>query len=122
LYAEAPLIPSAYNRAALAAAVEHSRPAILASPRAGTGLELSLMDALALAAHVEVPRAAREEWLAAFVGRRRARLWNQDVPIEEPAEQIRFLAGRIAHFAETELPKLVALGIVHPRALSPDAP
>ena len=112
-----PTIPLAYNRASLAAALHLGRPAVLASPRAGTGVQLSLDGAVALSAHVAVGGGRPGEldaWLASFVARRRARLWDHDRAIEDPAEQVRFLATRIARFVETELPKLVALEIVRP--------
>ncbi len=117
-----PTIPLAYNRASLAAALNLGRPAVLASPRAGNGVQLSLEGAVALSAHVAVGADRPEElhaWLASFVARRQARLWEHDRPIEDPAEQVRFLGARIARFVQSELPKLVALEIVRPATTSP---
>ena len=83
-------------------------------------MQLSLEGAVALCAHGAGGAARPEDldaWLASFVARRQARLWDHERLIEEPAEQVRFLAARVARFVHNELPKLVALEIVRPAAV-----
>ncbi len=105
-------VPLAYNRMILAQRLASKNLVVLASPRAGTGLVLSLIHAVALHLLTAVEPGQRDAWLRAFVAERPLKLHDGDRPITDKEEQRRVLAQQIDEFAARRLPELLALGIL----------
>jgi len=84
-------LASSYNRAALRGGLEHDTPVALASTTAGTGLELSSVDAVALFLLTEVPNEQRAAWVRSRCGRESFRLTVLGRAIHDQDEQVHVL-------------------------------
>jgi hypothetical protein len=105
-----------YNRAALRAGLENDTPVALAATAAGTGIELSSIEAAALFLFTEIPPEKRTEWVRARCGRESFRLTVHGKAIHGKDEQVRVLEGEIDAFSVARLAKLVELGVIRARA------
>ena len=104
-------VPSAFNRTILKEALSRTVATVLASPVAGTGVGVSLLDAVALRAVSEADADARASWVAAFVESTPLRLFDHGHRIEDKNDLARALGAQVEEFCEKRLPKLVELGI-----------
>jgi SAM-dependent methyltransferase len=107
-------VPTLYNRAILEQRLSTGSPVVLASPRAGTGIVVSTLHAVALRLLTSVDPAGWDAWIRAFVDRQPLRLHAGDRAVTDRSEQARILAGEVDKFRVARLPKLVALGAVDP--------
>ncbi len=107
-------LPSTYNQAALREGLSLETPLTLASTAAGTGLELSTVDAVAVYLLTEVPPAERPGWVLRRCERASFRLTVRGKSIEDREERVRTLEAEIERFCARRLPKLVELGVLLP--------
>jgi SAM-dependent methyltransferase len=117
--AEAPSsgrVAERYNRMVLGERLSRSHPYVLASPVAGTGIQLSMLEAVALRAITEVPPAGRAAWFAELAARERLDLRVGERAVVDKDERVAILAGEAEKMQVGELAKLVALGVVAPPA------
>jgi len=105
-------LPSTYNRAALRAGLENDTPVALAVATAGTGIELSSIEAVALFLLTEVAHEQRTEWVRARCGRESFRLTVRGSAVHGEDEQVRVLLQEIDGFCLARLPKLVEMGVI----------
>jgi SAM-dependent methyltransferase len=106
-----PSIPSAYNRWILARGFTPDVPIILASPVAGNGVPLSMVDAAGLRAALEPNVEKRRQWLEAFCHESLTHLVVGGRRVDDMHELIAIVTDQAERF-RTLLPKLVELGIV----------
>jgi SAM-dependent methyltransferase len=100
------VIPLAHNRAALARALGSEAPLVLASPAAGTGVSLSLLDAVCLHLLAGVEPAKRKAAVRALAAKR---------PLPAPGageDQVAAVLRELDTFSGRLAPKLVQLGIL----------
>jgi SAM-dependent methyltransferase len=109
-------VPSAYNRMMLTERLATESPLALASPVAGTGLTISMVQAVAILLLTEVPLAGRPAWIRALLAQRPLRLKVGDRPIVEAAELEQVLLREVDQFRAGRLSKFLALGILERRA------
>jgi hypothetical protein len=119
-------VPSAFNRAVLAQALSRKSAVTLASPVAGTGVALSMLNAIALQAVTEARPEDRAAWIRALVDGSPLRLVDHGRPVEDKEDLAQRLASHVDEFSATRLPKLVDLGVVetsrHPARPATDGP
>jgi SAM-dependent methyltransferase len=113
------VVPAAFNRAILTQPLSRQHPIVLASPVAGTGLSLSLLDAVLLRALTEASPDERPRWLRAFVDANPLRVWDHGRTLNAKEDLARVVEVQLAEFCRARLPKLVELGIVEPDAATP---
>lgn len=101
-----------YNRMILGQPLTSRHPIVLAVPAAGTGLVLSVVEAVCLRAVTEAPASARPAWLRDLASRRPLDLRVSGARVGDPAEQTAILTRELAHFCEEKLPKLLSLGLL----------
>jgi SAM-dependent methyltransferase len=105
-------IPSAFNRAVLTEPLSKDHRIVLASPVAGTGVGLSMLEAVLLRALTEAERDHRAAWIRAFVEANPLRVWDHGQTLNEKADLVRVVEQELARFCATRLLKLIELGIV----------
>jgi trans-aconitate methyltransferase len=105
-------IPSAFNRGVLRRALKTESGVALASTVAGTGFEVSTVEALTLHVLTEVSPAQRGDWLRKRCSQGTLRLSVRGESITSPEERLRVLQGEMDGFYQRHLPKLVELGIL----------
>jgi SAM-dependent methyltransferase len=101
-----------YNRMILSQPLSTKHPIVLAVPAAGTGLVVSMLDAVGLRLLTEVAPADRPAFLSAFVERQPLKLHVADRPVTDPAEHAHILAAEIADLRAKRVPKLIELGVL----------
>jgi SAM-dependent methyltransferase len=104
-----------YNHAILEQPLAEQSPVVLAAPAAGTGVQVSALQAVCLRLLTWIEPAERAPWLRAYVERQPLRLHVGGAPVEDRAEQARVLAQEVEKFRTARLPKLVELGVVAPQ-------
>ncbi len=104
----------AYNLAVLTEPLSTTHPVVLASPAAGTGLQVPALQALALRVLYLVTPADRPAWLRRFVERQPVKLHVSDRAVQGLDEQVRVLDAEVERFRAQRLPFLERLGIVLP--------
>lgn len=107
-------LPSPFNRAVLKRALEPRYTVVLASPVAGTGVGLSILQAAALLALTEAGPGERPAWIRTFVGASPLRLVDHGRAVHDKEELARILAAHVDQFCATRLAKLIELGVVEP--------
>lgn len=105
-------LPLAYNEAAVLDGLSSESPITLASTAAGTGLEVSTIDAVAIFLLTHVPSSERRGWVRARCQRESFRLTVQGRSIHSRDEQEATLLREVDRFSTTRLPKLVELGVM----------
>ena len=105
---------SAYNRVVLAQGIAGSGPRAFASPAAGTGVALSLLEAICLQLVTAVPEGERAAWIQAFA-RERLPLTLGGKSIKSADALERLIARELEGFTKTSAPKLAELGILSAR-------
>jgi hypothetical protein len=105
-------VPSQFNRAVLGQALSRKSAVTLASPVAGTGVALSMLDAIALQAVTEPRPEERAAWIRARVDGSPLRLVDHGRSIEDKDDLTQRLACHVDVFCASRLPKLIDLGIV----------
>jgi SAM-dependent methyltransferase len=105
-------IPSAFNRAILRQPLSRSHPIVLASSVAGTGVSLSMLDAVLLRALTEARPAEHAAWIRAFVAANSLRVWDHGRTLDAKDDLARVVELQFEQFCAARLPKLVELGIV----------
>ena len=102
-----------YNLAILDEPLAEGRPAVLASPVAGTAVAVAALQAVCLRLLTGVAPSAHRAWLRAYVDRHPSlKLHVRDRLVTDPAERTEVLAREVERFRVQRLPKLVALGVV----------
>ncbi len=105
-------IPSTYNRLAVREGLSSGSPITLASHAAGTGLELSSVEGVALFLLTEVPKPERRDWVQARCGRESFRLTLRGKSIVGKDEQVQTLLAEVNRFSVVRLPRMLELGVV----------
>jgi predicted O-methyltransferase YrrM len=105
-------IPSPFNRAILAQPLSSSHPIVLASPVAGTGVSVSMLDAVLLRALTEARPDDRAVWIRAFVDANPLRVQDHGRTLNAKDELARVVEVQFEEFCARRLPKLIELGIV----------
>jgi SAM-dependent methyltransferase len=105
-------VPLAYNRAILEQRLSSKNLVALASPVAGTGIVLSMMEAVGVHLLTAVEPGGREAWLRRFVAESPLKLSDGDRPIADKEEQLRVLAEQVEGLRVRRLPELLRLGIL----------
>ena len=106
-----------YNHAILEQPLAEKSPVVLAAPAAGTGVQVSALQAVCLRLLNWIEPAEHPAWLRAYVERQPLRLHVGGALVEDRAEQARVLAQEVEKFRTTRLPKLVELGVVAPQGV-----
>jgi len=101
-----------YNRMILQQPLSMKHPIVLAVPSAGTGLLLSMLEAVCLRIVTSVSAVERPAWIRAFVERQPLKLHVADRPVEDPEEQARVLSAELTQVCDKRLPKLLELGVL----------
>ena len=104
-------VPSPFNRAVLAQALSRNAAVTLASPVAGTGVALSMLDAMALQAATAPRPEERAAWIRALVDDNPLRLVDHGRRIEGKEDLAQALTSHVDAFCRARLPKLIDLGI-----------
>jgi SAM-dependent methyltransferase len=105
-----------YNLAILEQPLAEKSPVVLAAPAAGTGVQVSALQAVCLRLLTWIEPAERAAWLRAYVERQPLRLHVGGAPVEDRDQQVRVLAQEVEKFRANRLPKLVELGVVAPQS------
>ncbi len=105
-------VPSAFNRAVLARPLAQDHAVVLASSVAGTGITVSMLDAVLLRALTEVSAEHRSAWIRAFVGSNPLRVSDHGRTSNEKTDLAEVVEGQLEDFCVSRLPKLSELGIV----------
>jgi hypothetical protein len=105
-------IPSAFNRAILTQPLSRSHPIVLASPVAGTGVSMAMLDAVLLRVLTEARPDDRAGWIRAFVDANPLRVWDHGQTLNAKDDLARVVEVQFEQFCATRLPKLLELGIV----------
>jgi SAM-dependent methyltransferase len=106
---------SAYNRTVLEQPLERSRPIVLASEVAGTGVPIAMLQAVALRLLTDVAPDDRPTWIRDLFQRQPFRLTIKDRPIDDADELVRVVMGEVARVRGERAGRLVALGILERR-------
>jgi SAM-dependent methyltransferase len=101
-----------YNRMILKQKLSDRTPTILASTAAGTGLTLSLVEALCLRLLTEVEPGARAAWIRSFVTKQPLRLQVRGQEVEGVEARAKALEDELAEVMRARLPKLLELGVL----------
>jgi SAM-dependent methyltransferase len=102
-------IPLAYNRMTVA---ELSDPIVLASPVLGSGVRISLIQAVCLRMLTEADAAGRAAWLTDFIARHPLRLHAGEQIVTDPGAQESLILREFSGFTAGRLAELVRLGVV----------
>ena len=105
-------VASAYNRMMLQERFTTDDPIVLASPVAGTGIPLPVLEALTLRLVTEIPEPEWPEWIGAFVRREPFRLKVGERTVQDDEARVQVLTAQVAPFRAKRLPRLIELGIV----------
>ncbi len=105
-------IPSAFNRAVLTEPLSKDHRVVLASRVAGTGVGLSMLEAVLLRALTEAERDDRAAWIRAFVAANPLRIGDHGTTLSTKADLARVVERELEPFCATRLVKLIELGIV----------
>ena len=105
-------VVSSYNRMMLRERFTTDDPLVLASPVAGTGIPIPVLEAVTLRLLTEIPEAKWGEWLTEFVQKEPFRLKVRDRTVEDDHARVQVLLGQVEPFRTKRLPKLIELGIV----------
>jgi SAM-dependent methyltransferase len=105
-------IASAYNRMMLRERFATDDPIVLASPVAGTGIPVPVLEAVTLRLLTEVPEPEWRQWIATFVQREPFRLKVGDRAVVDDEARIQVLLNQVEPFRSRRLPRLIELGIV----------
>ncbi|MFO0759619.1 MAG: class I SAM-dependent methyltransferase [Byssovorax sp.] len=105
-------VPIDHNRVILKQPLAEGTPTVLASDVAGTGLVVSMLEALCLRIVTEVEPADRPAWIRAFIARRPLRLHAGGRAIEQPEEQAALIEKELADVLQRRVPKLIELGVL----------
>jgi SAM-dependent methyltransferase len=105
-----------YNHAILEQPLAEKSPVVLAAPAAGTGVQVTALQAVCLRLLTWIEPAERAAWIRAYVERQPLRLRVGGALVEDRAEQARVLAQEVEKFRANRLPKLVELGVVAPQS------
>jgi hypothetical protein len=101
-------IPLAHNRAALARSLESDVPLVLASPQTGSGVTVSLLDAVCLHLIANVEASKRKPWVRSYAA-------SHALPVAGSGEDLVAAVLREAESFTSKLaPKLAELGILGP--------
>jgi SAM-dependent methyltransferase len=101
-----------YNRGALGDGLTLDAPLALASEVAGTGVELSSMEAAALYVMTEVAPGDRDAWIRDRCSRPTFRLVVRGHAVEDLEDRVRTVTQEVERFCERRLPGLVEVGVV----------
>jgi hypothetical protein len=105
-------VPLPYNRMILAQPLSVGSPVVLASPVAGTGFTLPMLQSVCVRLLTEIEPASRKGWIRAFVARQPLKLRIGERTIDDGEEQARVLSEELEQFCVRKLPKLIELGIL----------
>ena len=103
-----------FNRTILSQELSNRHAVVLASEVAGTGITLSMLDAVCLRALVEAAPSDRPQWIAAFVDRTPLRVASGDRVVEGngKSDLVRLIADALERFIVDWPAKLCELGIL----------
>jgi hypothetical protein len=93
--------------------LSNEHPAVLASPAAGTGVPLTMLEGVLLRLLTEIPESEWAAWVTAFARKQPFRLRLGDRAVEDDDERVHVLLDQVEAFRAARIPGLVELGIVH---------
>ncbi|MEO7331744.1 MAG: hypothetical protein ABI193_24425, partial [Minicystis sp.] len=105
-------VPLQYNRMILTQRLADRNPTILASPPAGTGFVVPMLEALGIRVLSEVEPGDRAAWIRRFVARQPVRLQVAGQAVEGTEAQAQIIEAEIALLAQKRVPKLLSLGVL----------
>ncbi|MDB4940961.1 MAG: Methyltransferase [Labilithrix sp.] len=106
-------VPLAYNREVLDRALVSAAPLVLASPRLGTGVPITVVRAVALRLRAEVPAHRHDAWVREHFVEKGRRLVAGDRVVASAEELLALVRDELADI-ERSLPRLVGLGVLAP--------
>src|SRR5262249_39626383 len=92
-------VPSAFNRAVLTQPLAKAQPIVLASPVAGTGVNISMLHAVLLRALTEARPDERAAWIQAFVAANPLRVWDHGRTSNEKEDLARVVTDQFEQFS-----------------------
>jgi SAM-dependent methyltransferase len=104
-------VPLAFNRAVLEGA-EADRPRVLASPVTGSGIAVSVLEALYLALLTSVEPEKHASAIRAFAHRAKGPVVVSGRPVADPAELVRVVQRELETYRARTAPKLAELGVL----------
>jgi hypothetical protein len=105
-------VASAYNRMMLRERFATDDPIVLASPVAGTGIPVPVIEAVTLRLLTGIPEPEWRSWIATFVQREPFRLKVGDRAVVDDEARVQVLLAQVEPFRARRLPRLIDLGIV----------
>jgi len=105
-------IPSLWNRAALRDGLD--TPVTFASEAAGTGIELSTLETVAVLLLTDVPPEARDAWIRERCAHPSFRVIVKGEALTDPEARAGILRDEIEQFRAQRLPRLLELGVLEP--------
>ncbi len=105
-------VTSAYNRMLLRERLSSDHPIVLASPVAGTGILIPMLEGVILRLLTEIPPPEWRAWVTAFAQRQPFRMRVADRAVEDDEERVTVLLEQVEPFRAKRLPRLIELGIV----------
>lgn len=105
-------IPLAYNRMVVGQPLRAETPFILASARAGTGVEVPMLEAICIRCVVAASAKERPKLLHDMISEAPLDMKVAGRAVTDPEEQEAILAGELVRFSADRLPKLVELGVL----------
>jgi SAM-dependent methyltransferase len=101
-----------HDRAVVEQRLSSKTPLVLAVPAAGTGLVLSVLQAVCLRLLTSVLPEDRPAWIRRFVERQPLKLHVADREVDGVDERASVLQGELTAFCDTWLPKLLELEVL----------
>jgi len=105
-------LPLAYNRAVVHDALARGASVALASTVLGNGVEISVVEAVAIVLLTEVAPRDRTAWLADLAANASWRLKVRDEVVSGAPDRARVLEEEIRQFQSARLPRMLDLGIL----------
>jgi SAM-dependent methyltransferase len=105
-------VPSAFNRMVLKRRLSSDVPLALASPVAGTGIPMTMLQRTALRLLTEAEPERRPEFISELLREQPFRFKIGKSPLEEPAERV--LLRETERIRVSVVPKFIELGILEP--------
>jgi SAM-dependent methyltransferase len=104
---------SPYNEHVLSQAISGQGPLVLASPVTGTGVHLSLVDALALGLLIDVEPAERAAWVQSYAGQRTLPMSIGERVIKDAGDLVQVVLRGVEELtASGAVAKMVELGVL----------
>lgn len=105
-------VPLDFNRVILEQPLVSRTPFIFASPVAGTGITMTLLDAISMRLATQVAPEMRADWIRSLIAHDPLDLKIAGTRVTDPEEQSKVLLSELEKFYVQKVPRLVRLGIL----------